>query len=79
MKKDKAINNAKNNINAIDWYMSHYKPTIPQQALLPKHNLSKLPAEFQYRKRSAVFLKEVNTMNLFSFELGTQENKVNPI
>ena len=37
-----------------------------------KQITDKLPTELRYVERS-VFMKEVNTQNLWSFELGTQE------
>ena len=46
--------------------------------ILSKQILSKTPTEFQYEERS-VLLKEVNTQNLWSFELGTQEGINFPI
>ena len=41
-------------------------------------NLNKVPTEFQYVERS-VSMKEVNTQNLWTFELGTQEGINVPI
>ena len=37
-----------------------------------KQITDKIPTELRYVERS-VFMKEVNTQNLWSFELGTQE------
>ena len=51
---------------------------ISQQAILSKQILSKVPTELQYVERS-VFMKEVNTQNLWTFELGTQERINVPI
>ena len=50
----------------------HYAPSIPEQALLSKQISNKTPTELQYVERS-VFMKKVNTQNLWTFELGTQE------
>ena len=72
LKKDNAINIGKAKINSIQWYVPHYMPGIPQQATLCKQILSKVPTELQYVERS-VFMKEVNTQNLWTFELGTQK------
>ena len=43
-----------------------------------KQITDKIPAELRYVERS-VFMEEVNTQNLWSFELGTQEGKNVPI
>ena len=51
---------------------------ISQQAMSSKQILSKVPTELQYVERS-VFMKEVNTQNLWTFELGTQERINVPI
>ena len=69
MNKDNTVNISKNKINASEWYVPHFKPSIPQQTKLSKQILSKTPTELQYVERS-VFMKEVNTHNLWSFELG---------
>ena len=78
MIKDNTINNAKIKINAIEWYVPHYTPSISDHAILSKQGLSKTPTEIQYVKRS-VFMKEVKTQNLWTFELGTQEGIKVPI
>ena len=62
----------------IEWYVPHHTPSIQQQTILSNQNLKKLPTELQYAERS-VFMKEVNTENLWTFELGTQEGINNPI
>ena len=70
--KGNAINFGKFKINAIDWYVPHYTPSIQQQSILSKQNINKTPTQIQYPERS-VFMKEVNTQNFWNFELGTQE------
>ena len=65
-------------IIAIESYMPHYTHSIPQQVMLSKHFLSKVPTELQYEKRSA-FTKKVITQKLWIFELGTQEGINVPI
>ena len=72
LNKGNAINNAKIKINAIEWYVTHYTPSMQQQAILSKQIINKTPTQIQYPERS-VFMKEVNTQNFWSFELGTQE------
>ena len=73
-----ATNIGKIKINAIELYVPHYTPSIPQQATLSKQILSKVPTELQYVDWS-VLTKEVITQNLRSFKLGTQEGINVPI
>ena len=72
LNKGNAINIGKIKINAIEWYVPHYTPSIQQQSILSKQVLNKTPTQIQYPERS-VFMKEVNTQNFRTFELGTQE------
>ena len=72
LNKDNAINNDKIKINAIEWYVPHYSPSMQQQSILSKQILSKTPTQIQYPIKS-VIMKEVNTQNFWTFELGTQE------
>ena len=60
-------------IDHIHWHVAHYTPSIQQQSILSKHNLSKTPTELRYVERS-VFMKEVSNQNLWKFELGSQES-----
>ena len=72
LNKANAINLGKIKINAIEWYVPHYTPSMQQQSILSKQILNKTPTQIQYPERS-VFMKEVNTQNFWTFELGTQE------
>ena len=72
LNKANAINLGKIKINALEWYVPHYTPSIQQQSILSKQILNKTPTQIQYPERS-VFMKEVNTQNVWTFELGTQE------
>ena len=72
LNKGNAINNGKIKINAIEWYVPHYTPSIQQQAILSKQIINKTPTQILYPEKS-VFMKEVNTQNFWIFELGTQE------
>ena len=65
-------------INAIEWYVPHYTASMSQQAVLSNQIVNKIPTELQYIEKS-VFMKEVNTQNLWNFELGTQEGINVPI
>ena len=78
LNKDIATNIGKIKVIATEWYVPHYTPSIPQQAILSNRILRKIPTEIQYVERS-VFMKEVKTQNLWSFELGTQEGINLPI
>ena len=72
LNKGNAINIGKIKINVIEWYVPHYTPSIQQQSILSKQIINKTPTEINYPERS-VFMKEVNTQNLWTFEFGTQE------
>ena len=72
LNKAKAINLGKIKINALEWYVPHYTPSMQQQSILSDQILNKKPTQIQYPERS-VFMKEVNTQNFWTFELGTQE------
>ena len=78
LNKDNAINLGRIKINAIEWYVPHYTPSIQQQSVLSKQIINKTPTEINYPERS-VFMKEVNTQNFWTFELGTQEGINIPI
>ena len=58
--------------------MPQYTPSILQQTILSNQILTETPTKLHYVKRS-VFMKEVNTQNLWTFELGTQEGMTTPI
>ena len=78
LNKADAIAVAKVKINAIELYVPHYTASMSQQALLSKQIVNRIPTEVLYIERS-VFMKEVNTQNLWNFELGTQEGINIPI
>ena len=72
LNKGNTINNAKVRINAIEYYVPHYTLSMQQQAILSKLIINKTPTQIHYVERS-VFMKEINTQNFWTFELGTQE------
>ena len=76
--KANAVNNAKVKIIALGWYLPHYSPSIEGYIKLLKQIKEILPTQLHYPERS-VFMKEVNTQNLWNFELGTQEGINVPI
>ena len=71
MNKDKAINIGKIKTNAIEWYVLHCNPSLDQQRVLLKQIVHETSTELLYPERG-VFLKELNTQNFWTFELGTQ-------
>ena len=78
LNKDNAINIDNSEINSIEWYVPHYRPTILSQAILTKQIWSITSTEVQYVERS-VFVKEVNGQKFWTFEFGTQEEINVPI
>ena len=73
-----ANNNAKIKINSFDWYFPHYTPSLAQEKILMAQIVKKMHTELRYVERS-VFMKNINTQNLWTFELGTQEGINVPI
>ena len=71
LNKDSANNSSKIEVITSEWYLPHYTPSVSQQAIICIQILSELSEKLQYVKRS-VFVTEVKTQNLLTFELGTQ-------
>ena len=78
LKKENATNNAKNKINGIEWYDPHYIPCLEEYNKLMNQVSKKTPTNIHYPERF-VFMKEVNTQNFWTFELGTQDGVNVPI
>ena len=78
LNKNNATNNAKIVINGIEWYVPHYIPSLEEYNKLQIQLKQKIPTNLYYPERS-VFMKEVNTQNFWTFELGTQEGVNVPI
>ena len=76
--KDNALGNGKFKINSLDWYVPHYSPNLIEYNKLLNQKTKISPTLLHYPGRS-VFTKEVNTQNLWTFELGTQEGINVPI
>ena len=70
--KAAAPNNAKVKIISLHWYVPHYNPNFEEFNKLLNQIKKNTPTLLHYPERS-VFMKEVNTQNLWTFELGTQE------
>ena len=77
MNKANATNLAKIKVNSIDWYVPIYTPSLSQEKILMSQ-IVKTPTELRYVEMS-VFMKKVNTQNLWTFESGTQEGINVPI
>ena len=78
LNKNNATANAKIKINGIEWYVPHYEPSLEEYTKLQTQIKNKTPTNLHYAERS-VFMKEVNTQNFWTFELGTQEGVNVPI
>ena len=78
LKKHDATNNAKIKINSFEWYVPHYTPSLNEYNKLMIQIKQKTPTNLHYPERS-VFMKEVNTQNVGTFEIGTQEGINVPI
>ena len=76
--EENATNIGKIGTRSVEWFIPHQTASIPQQAILSKQILSKVPTEFQYVERS-VFMKKLNTQNLWHFDLQTEEEILFPI
>ena len=72
LNKDNAVVNGRVKINSLDWYVPHYSPNLEEYNKLMTQIKKNSPTLLHYPERS-VFMKEVNTQNLWTFELGNQE------
>ena len=72
LNKDSAVTSGRVKINSLDWYVPHYSPNFEEYTKLMTQIEKKTPTLMHYVERS-VFMKEVSTQNLWTFELGTQE------
>ena len=78
LNKDNAGDNGRIKINSLDWYVPHYSPNLEEYNKLKNQITKNTPTLLHYPERS-VFMKEVNTQNLWTFELSTQEGINVPI
>ena len=76
--KDNTVVLGRVKINSLDWYVPHYTVNLEEYTKLMTHIQKKTPTLLHYVEIS-VFMKEVNTQNLWNFELGTQEGINVPI
>ena len=78
LNKDNAVVNGRVKINSLDWYVPHCSPNLEEYNKLMNQIKKNTPTLLHYPERS-VFMKEVNTQNLWTFEIGTQEGINVPI
>ena len=78
LNKDNAVVNGRVKINSLDWYVPHYRRNLEEYNKLMTQIKKNTPTQLNYIERS-VFMKEVNTQSLWSFELGSQEGINTPI
>ena len=78
LNKGNTVTNAKVKINSLDWYVPHYTVNLEDYTKLMTQIKKNTPTLLHYVERS-VFMKEVKTQNLWTFELGTQEGINVPI
>ena len=71
LNKDNVVVNGRVKINSLDWYVPHYSPNLEEYTKLMTQIKKNSPTLLHYPERS-VFMKEINTQNLWTFELGTQ-------
>ena len=72
LNKTAATNIAKVKTKSLDWYVPHYSPNLVEYNELIDQITKNSPTLLHYPKTS-VFMKEVNTQILWTFELGTHE------
>ena len=72
LNKDNTTNDAKTVINGIERYVPHYAPSLEEYNNLQIQIKQKAPTYLHYPERS-VFMKEVNTQNFWTFELGPKK------
>ena len=65
-------------IIALEWYVPHYTPSLEEYNNIANQITKKMPTKPHYSEKS-VFMKEFNTQNFWTFELGTQEGIKVPI
>ena len=72
LNKNNAVGNGRVKIDSLDWYVPHYSVNLEEYTKLMTQIKKNTPTLLHYPERS-IFMKEVNTQNLWTFELGTQK------
>ena len=78
LNKDNTVVIGRVKITSLDWFVPHYSANLEEYTKLMTQIKKNTPTLLHYPERS-VFMKEVNTQNLWTFELGTQEGINVPI
>ena len=78
LNKDNAVANGRVKTNSLDMYVAHYSANLEEYNKLMTQIKKNTPTQLNYIERS-VFMKEVNTQNLWVFELRTPEGINVPI
>ena len=78
LNKANAVVKGRVKIMSLDWYVPHYSPNFEEYTKLMTQIKKNTPTLLHYPEES-VFMKEVNTQSLWTFELGTQEGINVPI
>ena len=78
LNKDNVVAVGRVKINSLDWYVPHYSVDLEEYSKLMTQIKKNTPTLLHYVERS-VFMIEVNTQNLWTFELGAQEGVNVPI
>ena len=78
LNKDDAVANARIKNSSLDWYVPHYSPDLEEYNKILNQTKKNTPTLLHYPEKT-VFMKEVNTQNLWTIELGTQESINVPI
>ena len=67
LNKDNSVGNGRVKINSLDWYVPHYSVDLEEYTKLMTQIKKNTPTLLHYPERS-VFMKEVNTQNVWTFE-----------
>ena len=78
LNKANVTTNAIIKINSFEWYVPDFTPSLNKYNKVIIQIRQKTPTNLHYPERS-VFMKEVNTQNFWTFEIGTQEGINVPI
>ena len=71
MNKGNTVSNAKIEIISVPWYVVHYESNLEQQSKIKNQVVKKMATGLQNLEIS-IFMKQVNSQNLLTFELGSQ-------
>ena len=78
LNKGSTVTSGRVKIDSLDWYVPHCTANLEEYTKLMNQITKNSPTLLHYPERS-VFMKEVNTQNIWTFELGSQEGINVPI